>query len=53
MLALQVKDNVNVIMISDTKLDDTFRVDQFVLKGFSKPFRVGHNKNGGCISFCS
>ena len=53
MLASQDKGNANVIMISETKLDDTFRVDQFVLEGFSKPFRVGQNKNGGCISFYS
>ena len=52
-LALKLKGNANVIMISETKLDDTFRVDQFVLEGFSKPFRVGRNKNGDCISFCS
>ena len=36
-------------MISETKLDDTFPVDQFVLEGFSKPFRVDRNKNGGGI----
>ena len=53
MLASQVKGNANVIMISKTKLDDTFRVDQFVVEAFSKPFRVGHNKNGGLHLFCS
>ena len=47
-LALKLKGNANVIMISETNLDDTFRVD---LEGFSKPIRVGHNKNGGWISF--
>ena len=33
-LASQVKGNADVIMISETKLDDTFPVDQFALKGF-------------------
>ena len=59
MLASQVKCNANVIMISETKLDDAFPVDQFVLEcfskpfleGVSKPFKVDHNKNGGCILF--
>ena len=37
MLASQVQGNANVIRISETKLDDTFHVDQFVLEGFSKP----------------
>ena len=34
MLASEVKDNANVIMISETKLDDIFRVHQFILEGF-------------------
>ena len=33
-LASQVKGNADVIMISETKLDDTFLVDQFDLEGF-------------------
>ena len=49
MLASQVKGNANVIMISETKLDDAFSVDQFVLECFSKPSRVDYNKNRGCI----
>ena len=36
-------------MISDTKLNDTYPVDQFVVEGFSKPFRTDRNKNGGGI----
>ena len=52
MLASQVKGNANVVMISETKLDDTFRADQFVLEAYSKPFRFDHNKNEGCIFFC-
>ena len=55
MLTSQVKGNV--VMISETKLDDAFSIDQFVLEcfskpfleGFSKPLRVDHNKNGDCI----
>ena len=49
MLASQVEGNADVVMISETKLDDTFPVDQFVLEVFSKLFRIGHNKNGGGI----
>ena len=45
-LASQVKGNANVIMISETKLDDTLPVDQFVLERFNKPFRNDHNKSG-------
>ena len=49
MLASQVKGNADVVMIWETELDDTFRVDEFVLEGFSKPFRIDRNKNGGGI----
>ena len=49
MLASQVKGNSYLITISKTKLDDIFPVDQFVLEGFSKPFRIDRNKNGGGI----
>ena len=52
MLASQVKRYANVTKISETKLDDTIPVDQFVLEGFNKPFRVDHNKTEGCISLC-
>ena len=49
MLASQVKGSADVVMISETKQDDTFSVDQFVLEGFSKPFRIDRNKNRGNV----
>ena len=49
MLASQVKGSADVVMISETKLDHTFSVDQFVLEGFSKPFRIDRNKNRGNV----
>jgi hypothetical protein len=36
-------------MISETKLDSTFPVGQFVINGFSTPFRLDRNRNGGGI----
>ena len=36
-------------MISETKLNDTFPVVQFVLETFSKPSRLDCKKNGGSI----
>ena len=49
MPASQVEGNADVVMISETKLDDTFPVDQFIFEGFRKPFRIDRNKNGGGI----
>ena len=48
-LASQVKGNADVVIVSETKLDGTFPVDQFVLERFSNPFRIDCNKNGGGI----
>ena len=49
MPASQVEGNADVVMISETKLDGTFPVDQFVFEGFRKPFRIDRNKNGNGI----
>ena len=44
-----VKDNVDILMISETKLDDTFTTAQFQIEGFQEPIRIDRNKNGGGI----
>ena len=49
MLFSQVKGHADVIMISETKPDENFPEDQFVLDGCSKPFRTDRNKNDGGI----
>ena len=36
-LSLTVRNNVNILMISETKLDDSFPTAQFLLHGFSAP----------------
>ena len=44
-----VKENVDILMISETKLDDTFTTAQFQIEGFQEPIRIDSNKNGGGI----
>ena len=36
-------------MVSETKIDDTFPINQFIIDGYNAPFRLDHNKNGGGI----
>ena len=36
-------------MISETKIDESFTVSQFLIDGFSTPFRLDRNDNGGGI----
>ena len=45
----QIKENINILMISETKIDDTFPEIQFCFPGFSKPFRLDRTCNGGGI----
>ena len=48
-LAHQVKGNIDILMISETKLDESFPSSQFSLDGYSVPFRFDRNGNGGGI----
>ena len=48
-LAYKIKGNVDIMMISETKLDNTFPTGQFLLDGFNEPIRLDRNKNGGSI----
>ena len=40
LLAHQIKDNMDILMISETKLDESFRTSQFFMNGFSSPYRL-------------
>ena len=42
-----VKDKLDIIMISETKIDESFPESQFTIEGYSKPFRRDRNCNGG------
>ena len=37
---------VDVLVITETKLDDTFLTSQFLVTGFSVPYRLDRNRNG-------
>ena len=48
-LAHQVEGNIDILMISETKLDESFPPSQFFLDGYSVLFRFDRNGNGGGI----
>ena len=48
-----VNENVDLLMVSETKLDDTFITKQFHIDGFQEPIRLDRNKNGGGIMIFS
>ena len=49
MLTTSVTDYVDILMISETKLDDTFQHALYHLKGFSNPYKLYRNSHGGGI----
>ena len=45
----QIKGSIDIFMISESKLDESFPQGQFLIDGFHTPFRFDRNKNGGGI----
>ena len=44
-----IKGNIDVLMISETKLDDYFPSMQFLIEGYRPPYRLDRNSHGGGI----
>ena len=44
-----VSNEIDVLMVSETKLDDTFSTSQFLMQGYSTPFRKDRTSKGGGI----
>ena len=49
MLTNSVSEYIDILMISETKLDDTFPHALYHLKDFSNPYRLDRNPHGGGI----
>ena len=48
-LKLIVQGQVDILVITETKIDNSFLANQFLISGFSKPFRLDRNRRGGGI----
>ena len=44
-----VMGNIDILVLTETKLDETFPNNQFLIDGFSTPFRFDRNGNGGGV----
>ena len=49
LLKEQIQDNIDILMIYETKIDASFPIGQFFLNGYSTPFRLDRNAYGGGI----
>ena len=45
-LKLIIQDKIDILVITETKTDSTFPLNQFAIQGYSKPYRFDRNKNG-------
>ena len=48
-LVQQITGNIDILMVSETKLDNSFPVSQFLIDGYTSPFRIDRDNNGGGI----
>ena len=46
-----IKDNIDILLVSETKLDDTFPSGKFFIEGYKEPIRLDRNRNGGGLLF--
>ena len=44
-----IQGKIDIFMLSETKIDDSFPLNQFVIEGYSIPFRLDRNAHGGGI----
>ena len=44
-----IANEIDVLLLSETKLDETFPLEQFLISGFVKPLRLNRNSRGGRI----
>ena len=41
--------NIDILVLTETKLDDTFSTANFIIPGFTNPYRRDRTANGGGI----
>ena len=44
-----VRGSINILMISETKLDASFATSQYLINGYTAPYRLNRNGKGGGI----
>ena len=49
LLAEAVMGNVEILMVTETKIDESFPTSQFIIPGFTSPYRFDRTKDGGGI----
>ena len=45
----QITGNTDILMVSESKLNESFPIGQFITEGFGVPYRVDRNGKGGGV----
>ena len=48
-LKLIIQGKIDILVITETKTDSAFPLNQFAIKGYSKSYKFDRNKNGGGV----
>ena len=48
-LKIVISNYLDILVIQETKLDSSFPIEQFIIPGYSKPYRLDRNRNGGGV----
>ena len=48
-LKIVIKDKVDILVLVETKLNDSFPINQFVIEGYTTPYRLDRNCYGGGV----
>ena len=48
-LAEMVEESIDFLLVTESKLDETFPMGQFQMRGFSRPIRLDRNRYGGGV----
>ena len=49
MLKATITDKTDILLISERKLDSSFPLNQFLIDGFTSPYRLDRNASVGVI----
>ena len=44
-----LQEKFDILVLTESKLDSSFPTNQFLIEGYSKPFRFDRNRNGGGV----
>ena len=47
-----IQQNIDVLVMTETKLDESFPIQQFVINGYTCPYHIDRNINGGGVLIC-